>query len=649
MSASALENAVSNGVLKKEQIGNSTELPEYYIEDKEKEDEKNEKKKQKNKKKDDDVWGINYDEDDDQYESWNEMSTKNKVKSATINTIKICLALCCLYLFICSISMLGDAFQILAGKSAGAIFANDSFLSNPITGFIIGILVTVLVQSSSTSTSIIITMVAAKILSVQQAIYIIMGANIGTSVTNTIVALSQSMDKEQFRKAFAGATVHDIFNYLSVAVLLPLEVVSGYLYALTKAIIDSFHIQGGGEEVDILKAITEPLTKGIAQVNKTVITLVAQNVYLEPESSMIKIWCEQTTGFINRTELVNGTAEPSTDMTTGHTLMQYNDTHLVEVKVGVRKCKSPDDFLFANTGLSDVEAGVILLFFSLILLSSCLILMVKLLNSLLRGSVSRIIKKVINTNFRYPFGWVTGYLAIIVGAGLTFVVQSSSVFTSTMTPLVGIGVISLKRMYPLTLGSNIGTTTTSILAALAGENLELTLQLALVHLFFNVSGIVIWYPIPFMRHIPLRAAKTLGNTTAKYRWFAVLYLISLFFLFPAALLGLSVADFWALMSVIIVVVVTVAFIIVINVLRTRRPQWLPEVLRTWLWLPVWLRSLEPYDKVMSRYLLCCCRNVADTNNLSDTELTSEHSSSDGALCDGHDNLGYEDEVTATKL
>ncbi|CAK8684327.1 unnamed protein product [Clavelina lepadiformis] len=200
MSASALENAVSNGVLKKEQIGNSTELPEYYIEDKEKEDEKNEKKKQKNKKKDDDVWGINYDEDDDQYESWNEMSTKNKVKSATINTIKICLALCCLYLFICSISMLGDAFQILAGKSAGAIFANDSFLSNPITGFIIGILVTVLVQSSSTSTSIIITMVAAKILSVQQAIYIIMGANIGTSVTNTIVALSQSMDKEQFRK-----------------------------------------------------------------------------------------------------------------------------------------------------------------------------------------------------------------------------------------------------------------------------------------------------------------------------------------------------------------------------------------------------------------------------------------------------------------
>ena len=47
----------------------------------------------------------------------------------------------------------------------------------------VGILVTVLIQSSSTSTSIIITLAGAKLVSVEQAIYMVMGCNIGTSVT----------------------------------------------------------------------------------------------------------------------------------------------------------------------------------------------------------------------------------------------------------------------------------------------------------------------------------------------------------------------------------------------------------------------------------------------------------------------------------
>ena len=59
------------------------------------------------------------------------------------------------------------------------------------------------------------------------AIPIVMGANIGTSVTNTIVSLGQITDKDDFRRAFAGATVHDIFNWLSVFVLLPLEIIVG--------------------------------------------------------------------------------------------------------------------------------------------------------------------------------------------------------------------------------------------------------------------------------------------------------------------------------------------------------------------------------------------------------------------------------------
>ena len=61
----------------------------------------------------------------------------------------------------------------------------------------------------------------------EPAIPIIMGSNVGTSVTNTLVALAQSADRDEFRRAFAAATVHDMFNWLSVGVLLPVEVLTG--------------------------------------------------------------------------------------------------------------------------------------------------------------------------------------------------------------------------------------------------------------------------------------------------------------------------------------------------------------------------------------------------------------------------------------
>jgi sodium-dependent phosphate cotransporter len=88
-----------------------------------------------------------------------------------------------------------------------------------------------------------------------------------------------------------------------------------------------------------------------------------------------------------------------------------------------------------------------------------------------------IIKKTLNADIPYV-PWITGYIAIFVGAVMTFIVQSSSVFTSALTPLVGLGVISLKRVYPLTLGANIGTTTTAILASLAttGDSFQPSMQ-----------------------------------------------------------------------------------------------------------------------------------------------------------------------------
>ncbi len=96
-----------------------------------------------------------------------------------------------------------------------------------------------------------------------------MGANIGTSVTNTIVSLAQSGNRNEFRRAFGGATIHDMFNWLSVIVLLPMEAMTSYLYRLSKAVVDSFHIQTNEEaKVELLKKLTKPFSKKIVEVRQ---------------------------------------------------------------------------------------------------------------------------------------------------------------------------------------------------------------------------------------------------------------------------------------------------------------------------------------------------------------------------------------------
>lgn len=185
-----------------------------------------------------------------------------------------------------------------------------------------------------------------------------------------------------------------------------------------------------------------------------------------------------------------------------------------------------------------------------------------------------LIKKTINADIPHA-PWLTGYLAIVAGAILTFVVQSSSVFTSTLTPLVGVGLISVDRVYPLTLGSNLGTTTTALLAAAAadpGPQLRNSVQIALCHMFFNLTGILLFYPIPAMRW-PLTLCKTLGRTTARYRWFALFYLAVMFFAAPASVLALSLAGGGvALAAVLGPVAIVTAVVIAINVAQVRKRE-----------------------------------------------------------------------------
>uniref|UniRef100_A0AAZ3S7E6 Sodium-dependent phosphate transport protein 2A n=1 Tax=Oncorhynchus tshawytscha TaxID=74940 RepID=A0AAZ3S7E6_ONCTS len=513
----------------------------------------------------------------------------NRVRELFINCSKIPLLLLLLFFFVCSLDTLSSAFQLAGGKVAGDIFKDNAVLSNPVAGLVVGILVTVLVQSSSTSTSIIVSLVSSGLLEVRSAVPIIMGTNIGTSVTNTIVAMMQAGERNDFKRAFAGATIHDCFNWLSVLVLLPMEVATGLMTHLAHIVVTSFNIQTGEDAPELLKVITEPVTKLIIQLDRQVITGIAMGDERMRNRSLVKKWCH-----------------------TGLVTVQTLNTINVSTLSSLSSLSLPDPLhLFADAHLSDLTVGLILLAGSLALLCTCLVLLVKLLNSLLQGQVAKVIQKVINTDLPYPFGWLAGYLAMFVGAGMTFVVQSSSVFTSALTPLIGIGVISLERAYPLTLGSNIGTTTTALLAALAspGDKLAAAIQIALCHFFFNILGILLWYPIPVTR-VPIRMARALGERTAKYRWFAVLYLLVCFLLLPSLVLGLSLAGWRVMVGVGAPFVGVTVFIALVNLMQAHSPGHLPARLQSWDFLPRWMRSLKPLDRVITKATGCCSTGQA---------------------------------------
>ncbi|GFS23341.1 sodium-dependent phosphate transport protein 2B-like [Elysia marginata] len=139
--------------------------------------------------------------------AWKDLNTLNKSLRVAGVVMRLGLLLAVLYCFICSLGLLEDSFKLLGGRAAGEAFRNSALLSNPVAGLMIGVMATVLVQSSSTATSIMVAMVASQVLPLQSTIPIVMGTNVGTSITSTLVSLAQAADREQFRRAFSGATV----------------------------------------------------------------------------------------------------------------------------------------------------------------------------------------------------------------------------------------------------------------------------------------------------------------------------------------------------------------------------------------------------------------------------------------------------------
>ncbi|MBU1078814.1 MAG: Na/Pi symporter [Spirochaetes bacterium] len=354
--------------------------------------------------------------------------------------IKMLLFIVVLYVFLLSVGLMSSSFKFFGKGFARQLITTTS---HPLVGLFIGIFITSIVQSSSVTTSIVVAFVAGGILPIENAVPIVLGSNIGTTVTNTIVSFTQMSNTEEFKRAFSAAIIHDGFNVFNVIIILPLELLTGFLHKGAAVMADLFW---GSQTITYhspLKTILKPVQDPIIHFFHTQITS------------------------------------------------------------------------------NQVLAGVLLFIFSILILFMALTFMVKIMKSLLLNRTEVVFNNIVKK---------AGIIGIIMGTLFTMLVQSSSITTSILVPLAGAGVITLYTVFPIVLGANIGTTITAILAALAANKLGLTI--AFVHLLFNLLGTLIFFPIPFMRAIPIKYATVMGNFMATHKKLSILYVILVFYVIP---------------------------------------------------------------------------------------------------------------------
>lgn len=351
-----------------------------------------------------------------------------------------------LYLFLTSIDLMGTSFKLFGKGFATSLIAS---CENPFAGLFIGILATSIIQSSSTITSMVVVLTASRVLPLSVAVPIIMGANVGTSITNTLVSMTFVTRQADFRRAFAAATVHDFFNLMSVAVFFPIEL--------------KFHI-----------------------IEKTALRM---------------------TGIF---EGVGGV------------------TFTSPLKLAIKPVVNALKHLLLDTfSLAHVPAGLIMLVTAVAALILSLSYLVKIMRSLVIAQAESAIDKYLFRN---------DATACLVGLCITVAVQSSSVTTSLLVPLVAAGILSLHRCYPATLGANIGTTCTALLASLATVKVAdghmtntMGVTAAFAHLTFNLLGIAVFYPA---RRAPIWCANRLAATAAYSKRWVLVYVLTVFFAIP---------------------------------------------------------------------------------------------------------------------
>ncbi len=356
--------------------------------------------------------------------------------------LRAAIVLALLYLFLVGVKLLESGIKGLGSDIHDTLFEG---VTNPVAALFVGILGTVLVQSSSVTTATIVGLVASGVISVESAVPMVMGANIGTTVTNTIVALAHMRQREDFRRAFAGATMHDFFNLIAVAILLPLELITKFLSSTASRIAKAL---SGQEE---LGASFDSPIKGAVKWLANIFTDIVEAV-------------------------------------------------------------ASGDVLIASILIT---LGIGLIFITLTFVTKNMKVLVA---TRIERSLNAALAK-------------SGLVGMVVGMIVTIAVQSSSITTSVLIPLIASGILLIDNAYPITLGANVGTTVTALLAALGSGTVD-GLTIAITHTLFNLTGILLLYPLPQIRRVPIQLAEGLANVAMRNRSLAGAYLLVAFIFIP---------------------------------------------------------------------------------------------------------------------
>lgn len=343
-----------------------------------------------------------------------------------------------LVFFFFAISLISSSFKDLGKDTVESMLIATS---NPFIGLFIGLLITAIIQSSSTSTSMIVAIVATGSLTLESAVPMIIGANIGTTLTSSLVALSFVASKKAFRRAISAGVIHDFFNILLTIVLLPLELFYGIL-STTAVNIGHQLVQ---IEPVLFNKIYLPLFGELTELSEKLATLIPHNLLAVFISFIILLASVRFLSWVIYRRLIG------------------------------KSKKNFRNFLFKND-----------------------------------------------------------FQSFSLGLLLTSAIQSSSVTTSLIVPLVASRKVALKRCYPYIVGSNLGTTFTALIAALFIN--ETAISVAIIHLLFNLAGLMLLLAIPLARNFPIILAKSFSRKVEKYRYLGFAYVIFIFFLAPFSLI-----------------------------------------------------------------------------------------------------------------
>jgi sodium-dependent phosphate cotransporter len=356
-----------------------------------------------------------------------------------------------LYVLVCAVSLMGRGFRLLSHNVAEQLF---SFAVNPLVGASVGVLATVMIQSSTAVTSMIVAAVGAGAVPVALAIPMILGSNVGTTATGTFVALGFAGNPTEFRRALAGSSIHDFYNLLSILIFLPLEVLFHPLERLSGTLAHGLQdtVLPDPSDHDVGRAATRPVV---------------------------------------------------------------------------------DTAVAGTSRLPGPWAGIVAMVLGIVLILAAVQVLSHLLKVLMVGRARAALMRAVDHG---------SALAMATGADATVLTQSSTVTQSILVPFVGVGVLTPGQLYPITVGANLGTTLTALLAAFAfdGEDSVVALQIALVPVLYNILSVIVIFVLPYLRPVPLWCAEQLAAIASVHKVVLAAYMVGVFLVLPTLTVVLGV-------------------------------------------------------------------------------------------------------------